>query len=90
MTLAEYIAAAAKAVDAALDRWVPAEARESGDDPQRDALQPVRGREAHPSVAGDGRGRGGFRRADGIESCACALEMIHTYSLIHDDLPGAG
>src|SRR5712672_1075342 len=23
----------------------------------------------------------------GIESCACALEMIHTYSLIHDDLP---
>jgi geranylgeranyl diphosphate synthase, type II len=24
---------------------------------------------------------------NGIESCACALEMIHTYSLIHDDLP---
>ena len=23
----------------------------------------------------------------GIESCACALELIHTYSLIHDDLP---
>jgi geranylgeranyl diphosphate synthase type II len=23
----------------------------------------------------------------GIESCASALEMIHTYSLIHDDLP---
>ena len=23
----------------------------------------------------------------GIESAACALELIHTYSLIHDDLP---
>src|SRR5204863_8116999 len=23
----------------------------------------------------------------GIESCACVLELIHTYSLIHDDLP---
>src|SRR5581483_9140459 len=25
--------------------------------------------------------------APGIEACACALELIHTYSLIHDDLP---
>src|SRR5437588_12563459 len=24
---------------------------------------------------------------DGIESAACTLELIHTYSLIHDDLP---
>ena len=24
---------------------------------------------------------------DGIENAACALELIHTYSLIHDDLP---
>jgi geranylgeranyl diphosphate synthase type II len=23
----------------------------------------------------------------GIDSCACVLELIHTYSLIHDDLP---
>ena len=27
------------------------------------------------------------RRGDGILPFACALEMIHTYSLIHDDLP---
>lgn len=26
--------------------------------------------------------------ADEALDCACALEMIHTYSLIHDDLPG--
>ena len=23
----------------------------------------------------------------GIEAAACSLELIHTYSLIHDDLP---
>jgi len=27
-------------------------------------------------------------KGDGILPFACALEMIHTYSLIHDDLPG--
>src|SRR3990172_6749435 len=26
-------------------------------------------------------------RTEGIEDLACALEFIHTYSLIHDDLP---
>jgi len=26
-------------------------------------------------------------RADGVEDLACAVEFIHTYSLIHDDLP---
>ena len=24
---------------------------------------------------------------DGAAACACSLELIHTYSLIHDDLP---
>ncbi len=26
-------------------------------------------------------------KAPGVMNAACALEMIHTYSLIHDDLP---
>ncbi len=26
-------------------------------------------------------------RAPGVEAAACALELVHTYSLIHDDLP---
>jgi len=25
--------------------------------------------------------------ADSVAACACSLELIHTYSLIHDDLP---
>jgi geranylgeranyl pyrophosphate synthase len=29
----------------------------------------------------------GIKRFDIIDSAACALELIHTYSLIHDDLP---
>ena len=28
-----------------------------------------------------------LRSPTGIENAACTLELIHTYSLIHDDLP---
>lgn len=28
-----------------------------------------------------------FDHAPGVEAAACALELVHTYSLIHDDLP---
>ena len=33
-------------------------------------------------------GASGTSRNEGALDLACALEMIHTYSLIHDDLPG--
>lgn len=33
------------------------------------------------------RAAGGAPDADGIYDVACALELIHTYSLVHDDLP---
>lgn len=33
-------------------------------------------------------GTSGTSRNEGALDLACALEMIHTYSLIHDDLPG--
>lgn len=87
MNLREYMAAQQKAVEAALDRWVPAE----GANPEtlhramRYSLF-AGGKRIRPLLA--------IAAADtvsdapaGIESAACALEMIHTYSLIHDDLP---
>src|ERR1035437_5513293 len=87
MTLHEYMAAQQKAVDAALDRWVPPE----------DKNPPTIHRAMRYSLfAGGKRIRPLLNIASaeavsdapiGIESCACALEMIHTYSLIHDDLP---
>jgi geranylgeranyl diphosphate synthase type II len=87
MTLAEYMAAQQKAVDAALDRWVP---------PPDENPATIHGAMRYSLFAGGKRIRPLLAIAAaqavsdppiGIESCACALEMIHTYSLIHDDLP---
>src|ERR1700686_98577 len=87
MTLAEYMAAEQKAVDAALARWVPRE-----DQNPATIHRAIR----YSLFAGGKRIRPLLAIASaeavsdapiGIESCACALELIHTYSLIHDDLP---
>ena len=87
MTLPEYLAHQQKRVDAALDRWVPAESQ----DPSiihramryslfagGKRIRPLLAMAAAEAVSDD---------PDGIEDAACALELIHTYSLIHDDLP---
>ena len=87
MTLAEYMARQQKAVEAALDRWVP------GEDENPSTIHKAM---RYSLFAGGKRVRPLLAMAaaeavsdapGGIESCACALEMIHTYSLIHDDLP---
>lgn len=87
MTFAEYIAAQQKRVDAALDRWVPPESANPATihRAMRYSLF-AGGKRLRPLLA--------IAAADaisdapsGIESAACALELIHTYSLIHDDLP---
>jgi geranylgeranyl pyrophosphate synthase len=86
-SLAEFVVNARKLVDAELDRILPAE-----------SVSPVN---VHAAIrwsvfAGGKRFRPllliasgetlGAQREFLIDS-ACALEMIHTYSLIHDDLP---
>ena len=87
MTLAEYVARQQARVDQALDRWVPPEATlpESIHKAMRYSLfaggkriRPVLCMAAAEAVSD---------LPSGIESCACTLELIHTYSLIHDDLP---
>src|ERR1041385_849794 len=87
MTLPDYLAHQQERVDAALNRWVPAESQ----DP------PIIHRAMRYSLfAGGKRVRPLLAMAAaeavndeplGIENAACALELIHTYSLIHDDLP---
>ncbi len=87
MTLADYIAAQQKTVDAALDRWVP---------PETTNPSTIHRAMRYSLFAGGKRIRPllAMAAADavsdapfGIESAACVLELIHTYSLIHDDLP---
>jgi len=87
MTLAEYVARGQSRVDDALQRWVPPESTlpESIHKAMRYSLfaggkriRPILCMAAAEAVSD---------LAVGIESCACTLELIHTYSLIHDDLP---
>ena len=87
MDLKQYMARQQALVDAALDRWVPSETT-----PPETLHRAIR----YSLFAGGKRIRpllclAAARVLDtqsvGAENAACALEMIHTYSLIHDDLP---
>jgi geranylgeranyl diphosphate synthase type II len=88
LSIKEYLAERAHFVDAELDRLVPAETTppETIHKAMRYSLFaggkricPVLCLEAARTVAGDD--------PSGVAPVACSLEMIHTYSLIHDDLP---
>jgi geranylgeranyl diphosphate synthase type II len=87
MNLRDYLIQQQQLVDAELDRLAPAEATppETIHRAMRYSLfaggkriRPILCMEAARAVSSD---------AAGAETAACALEMIHTYSLIHDDLP---
>src|SRR5690242_21672927 len=87
MNLREYLAQQQKLVDAELDRLVPPEATapETIHRAMRYSLfaggkriRPILCMEAARTVSDE---------TAGVAACACSLELIHTYSLIHDDLP---
>jgi geranylgeranyl diphosphate synthase, type II len=85
--LRDYLAGQQRLVDAELDRLVPPEstAPETIHRAMRYSLfaggkriRPILCIEAARTVSDE---------VSGVAACACALELIHTYSLIHDDLP---
>ena len=87
MDLRAYLDCQQKLIDAELDRLVPPETTppETIHRAMRYSLfaggkriRPLLCMEAAHCISGD---------ALGVETAACSLELIHTYSLIHDDLP---
>lgn len=87
MRLADYLAARQREIDAALDRWVP---------PETVPPETIHRAMRYSLFAGGKRIRpilcvaaaeAVSEQPRGVENAACALELIHTYSLIHDDLP---
>jgi geranylgeranyl diphosphate synthase type II len=85
--LAVYMAERAGAVDQALDRFLASESS-----PPESLHKAMRysvfagGKRLRPVlVAAGAEAVGG--ELDAVMPAACAVEMIHTYSLIHDDLP---
>ena len=87
VTVTEYLAKQTEKVNRALERWTP---------PEDQAPGTIHRAMRYSLFAGGKRIRPALALAacdavsdcmDGIDDAACALEMIHTYSLIHDDLP---
>jgi geranylgeranyl diphosphate synthase type II len=87
MPLADYVAAQQIRIDRELGRWIPAE-----------SVTPQSIHKAmHYSLFAGGKrirpilcmaaAEAASDSPDGVESAACTLELVHTYSLIHDDLP---
>lgn len=87
MNLRDYLAQQQKLVDAELDRLLPSETVEPATIHRAmryslfaggKRIRPILCLEAARAVSGD---------PPAVVTVACALEFIHTYSLIHDDLP---
>jgi len=85
--LQDYLALQRERVDAALDRWTP---------PETTPPETIHKAMRYSLFAGGKRIRPVLciaaaevinGRTDGVVDAACSLELIHTYSLIHDDLP---
>jgi len=94
-TLADFLSAARARVDAALERYLPAppdcpalvsEAMRYSVFAGGKRLRPMLTLAAAEAIArsGDGPAEAAM---DLALPAACAIELIHTYSLIHDDLP---
>jgi geranylgeranyl diphosphate synthase type II len=87
MTLADYISAQQKTVDAALERWVPAETENPSTIHRAMRYSLFAGGKRIRPLLAIAAAEAISDAPVGIESAACVLELIHTYSLIHDDLP---
>jgi geranylgeranyl diphosphate synthase type II len=87
MNLREYLARQQQLVEAELDRLVPPESA-----PPETIHRAMRyslfagGKRIRPILCMESAYAAGGEM-DGVAACACSLELIHTYSLIHDDLP---
>jgi geranylgeranyl diphosphate synthase type II len=87
MNLRDYLAQQQRLVDAELDRLTPPETM-----PPETIHRAMRyslfagGKRIRPALCMEAA-RAVADSPDGVVSTACALELIHTYSLIHDDLP---
>jgi farnesyl diphosphate synthase len=75
-----------RAIEAALCAWVPAESPGSLGDPMRYAVLDG-GKRLRPLLVLATAAAGGQAAGDAALRAACAVELIHAYSLVHDDLP---
>lgn len=87
MKIEDYLQRRGRLVERALERWVPC--KEEYPPQLHEAMSYslfAGGKRLRPILALAGAEAVGGRAVDALP-LACSLELIHTYSLIHDDLP---
>src|SRR5215510_8588375 len=87
MNLREYLVQQQKLVDAELDRLVPPETAQPATIHRAMRYSLFAGGKRIRPILCIEAARTITDACDGVAAAACALELIHTYSLIHDDLP---
>ena len=86
-SLSDYLAEQVQAVDRALEEWVPDESVEPTTIHRAMRYSLFAGGKRIRPVLAMAAARAVSPMPQGIENAAATLELIHTYSLIHDDLP---
>jgi geranylgeranyl diphosphate synthase type II len=86
-TVQDYLFSQVSEIDAVLDRWVPHASVEPASIHRAMRYSLFAGGKRIRPILAIAAARSVSDSPDGIEHAACTLELIHTYSLIHDDLP---
>ena len=85
--LTPFLAEQVRVVDQVLDKWVPAESTDPASIHKAMRYSLFAGGKRIRPILAIAAARAVSDSPDGIENAAATLELIHTYSLIHDDLP---
>ncbi len=86
-SLQEYLAEQVQAVDRVLDEWLPDESAEPVSIHRAMRYSLFAGGKRIRPILAMAAARAVCDSPEGVEHAAAALELVHTYSLIHDDLP---
>lgn len=86
-SLSEYLAEQVGIVDAALERCVPPESTEPNSIHRAMRYSLFAGGKRIRPILALAAAKAISEQVEGVAEAAAALELIHTYSLIHDDLP---
>ncbi len=87
LTLQEYLTEQVRAVDNALENWLPEESVEPESIHRAMRYSLFAGGKRIRPILAMAAANAVKDSAQGVEHAAATLELIHTYSLIHDDLP---
>ena len=87
MPLQEFLAHQIKEIDQVLSHWVPSEETDPVLIHKAMRYSLFAGGKRIRPILGIAAARAVSDSPDGVAHAVCSLELIHTYSLIHDDLP---